>query len=123
VQGIIHIPTPQRVVVDILDLLPHDLVVLNDLRMTALLPELVCLVDFVSKSVVLELLQYGFVPLFLHLANYGGRGERLKLTNTFAELRSNGKPVKMVFQYDERKNVDLPFSLQKTPTAKHNVNE
>ena len=49
--GVVNVTSANRVVMNVLDLLPHHLFRFDDLRMTTFLPELVLLIGFVSLFV------------------------------------------------------------------------
>ena len=55
--GIINITSPDRVVVNVLNLLPHHRLCFDHFRVAALLPKLMLLVRFVFQLVILQLLQ------------------------------------------------------------------
>jgi len=56
-QRIINIAAAQRIIVNVLALLPQNFIGLHYLRVTALLPKLMFLVRFVPQFVVCQLLQ------------------------------------------------------------------
>ena len=53
----IHVSTPHRIVVDVNHLLPQHIISLNQLRMSAFLPDLVLAVMFVGLPAIPELMQ------------------------------------------------------------------
>ena len=63
---IIHISPAQRIVVNVLDFLPHHVVRLDHLRVTSFLPQLMRLINFVPQFIEPQLLQQRFVSFFPH---------------------------------------------------------
>lgn len=71
---------------NLLYLLPHNLVRFDDLWVAALLPELEFLIGFMSKLMELQLLQESFVFHFLHSIQDRPCGERFEFSNATSEL-------------------------------------
>ena len=73
--GQVDISALDRVLMDVLNFLFHHVFVLDDLRVTSLLPELEFLIDFVALFEVLELAEHGLVVHCFHRIDDGARGE------------------------------------------------
>lgn len=108
---IVDVTTTQRIVVDVLDLLPHHVVRFDDFGMAAFLPYLKVLVDLVPQFVVLQFLKQSLVSHLLHLADNRTGCERLVFGDTLCELWTNRDPVKVVFHHDKTKDVDVACLL------------
>lgn len=79
---IIDIPATKWIVVNVLELLPHDPIAFNDLRMAAFLPNLMCLVNFVPLLVVFQFLKQCPIAHLPHLLDHRCRCKRFELTNS-----------------------------------------
>lgn len=108
---------------DVLDLLPHDIIAFDNLRVTSFLPHLVFLVRLVPQLVILQLLQQRFVLPLFHDFDNGSRRERLELADTFGQLRAGGDPMQMVFHDHKGQDRNVPLALQKPPTFENDFRE
>ncbi len=118
---IIHISTPQWIVVDVLNLLPHHLVRLDNFRVTTFLPKLMGLIDFVSELVESQFLQKRFVTFFLHPLDDGGRCEGFELSDTLVQLRANADPMQVIFHDHKCVHRDVTLSLEESPAFKDHI--
>ncbi len=84
VHRLIHVAATQWIVVNIRNLLPHHLFGLDHLWVTAFLPHLTSLVDFVPQLIIRQFLKQGLRAIFLQA--FGDRSSRkgLELTNSLS---------------------------------------
>ena len=115
--GIIDVASAQRIVMNVLDLLPHNLFRLDRLRMTSFLPQLAGLIDLVLKLVELQFLKQRPELSLLHLSDDRGSREGLELADAFTELRAHSDPVQMVFHDHKGENINFPLRLKESPTV------
>ena len=78
---IIHLSATQRIVVNVLDFLPHHVLRLDRLRVTSFLPQLMRLINFVPRFIESQLVQKRFVSFFLHPFDDRGRREGFELAD------------------------------------------
>ena len=84
---IVYIAALDRVVVDVLDLLPHHRFILNQLRMRAFLPDLIFPIDFVRGLALRQLLKHLARLLILQVIDDLTRRERLEIADLFRQVR------------------------------------
>jgi len=113
--GVVHIAPPHWVGVHVLQLLSHHLLVLDLLRMTPFLPELICLVDLVSQFEKSSLLQQGREPALCKFINDPPRCIGLEPANAFEQTFRYSNLVQVILEDHVAKYTHLPLPLQKAP--------
>ncbi len=80
----IHIASLHRIVVDVIELLTHYVFAVDQLRMCAFLPNLVCTVCLMRAFGKLQALERTFGMGLFKMVNYVSRVKDLKLATDFA---------------------------------------
>ena len=100
VVGIIDIAAAHRVQVRILQLLQHHGVVVDLLRMTPLLPDLVVALHLVPQLVIFELIeQAALAPAFQVVDDLAG-GERFEVLHLAGQVGRGGDEMQVVLHDD-----------------------
>ncbi len=119
-QRIVNIASPYRIVMNIFNLLNHHLLILNHLRMTALLPDLIISVAPMLQFVIIQLSEDVFRFFFSQeVYDFSGR-ERFENADLLSQTLRGGDNVKMIFHDNIGMNFQPVVVLQIRQRIKEN---
>ncbi len=108
---------------DVLQFLPHDVRILNLLRMTPFLPKLVFLVDLVPQFEAAQFIEHCLVARAGQFVENAPRGKRLESAKLLAQFVVSGDPVQMIFHHDVAEDFHVPLALQESPGVEDDFSE
>ena len=119
--GVIHIAPLHRIQVDVVQLLPHHLLVRDLLRMASFLPELILALGLVVPLVHRELTQERFrVALGEELENRPGC-KAFEPLHRAAQIRGRGDQVQVIFENHKTVKREPGIRGQESPTVEDDV--
>ena len=105
-------PSLHRIHVDVIYLLLHHAFVFDHFRVTAFLPELVFLIDFVSIFEEFQFIEHRFESKFFHAVNNLSGGKRFELSDPFSKLWTNNDGVHVILEQHIGDDVDVTTAVQ-----------
>ena len=120
-QRIIYVSAFCRIFVDVFELLPHHVVVLDHLGMASLLPKLVSGVRLVFHLVILQVLENGTNISCLEQINDATSRERLEVGDLVAEIVRRRDQMQVILQDYVAVQRKPAVFLQKTPRVEQDL--
>ena len=117
-QWIVDITAPHWIVMHVFEFLQHHLIVFNLFWMAPLLPELIFLIDLVTKFEVAQFVQQSAVSRVFQLVNDPSRRIRLEALNLIREIVARCDPVQVVLHNHITKDQHSSLSLKELPRVK-----
>ncbi len=115
--GVIHIPPLDRVVVNVLQLLPHHGLAEHQLRVGARLPELMVAIALINGFCLVQPLQQGGGPVAGQKLDEFHRREGLETGDALVQPRRLGDQVQVVFEHDVAIEAEVAMLSQVGPTV------